>query len=122
MIIILAEEVFSYIELTVNASSFSGSDYYEHSAKDMLHARLVLECSSTIATKISKYHFNFCCQHQITYFISCPVKHCKATRRIRFASVVRPRLPQSQARFPTGSFNYGQISDLFAVFSTQIEE
>lgn len=70
-------------------------------------------------TNISKYHFNFCCQHQITYFISCPVKHRKATRRISFASVVRPCLSQRQARLPTDSFNYGQISDRF---SSQIKE
>lgn len=30
----------------------------------------------------SGYHFNFWCQHQITYLISCLVKHCIATRRI----------------------------------------
>lgn len=68
-------------------------------------------------TEISKYHFNFCCQHQITYFISCPVKHRKATCRISFASVVRPCLSQRLARLPTDSFNYGQISDRFAVDS-----
>lgn len=67
--------------------------------------------------EISKYHFNFCCQHQITYFISCPVKHRKATCRISFASVVRPCLSQRLARLPTDSFNYGQISDRFAVDS-----
>lgn len=68
-------------------------------------------------TEISKYHFNFCCQHQITYFISCPVKHRKATRRISFASVVRPCLSQRLARLPTDSFNYDQISDRVAVDS-----
>lgn len=30
----------------------------------------------------SGYHFNFWCQHQITYLISCLAKHCIATRRI----------------------------------------
>lgn len=68
-------------------------------------------------TEISRYHFSFCCQHQIAYFISCPVKHCKATRRISFASVVRPCLSQRRARLPTDSFNYGHISDRFAVDS-----
>lgn len=72
------------------------------------------ECS---LTEISKYHFNFCCQHQITYFISCPVKHRKATCRISFASVVRPCLPQRLPRLPTDSFNYGYISDRIAVDS-----
>ena len=30
----------------------------------------------------SGYHFNFWCQHEITYLSSCLVKHCIATRRI----------------------------------------
>lgn len=62
-------------------------------------------------TEISKYHFNFCRQHQITYFISCSVKHNNATRRISFASVVRPCLPPRLAFLPTDSFNYGYGSD-----------
>lgn len=68
-------------------------------------------------TQFSKHHFNSCCQHQITYFISCPVKHYKATCRISFASLVQPCLSQRLACSPTDNFNYGQISDRFAVDS-----
>lgn len=68
-------------------------------------------------TQIRKYHFSFCCQHQITYFISRPVKQRKATCRISFASTVQPYLPQRQARLPTDSFNYGYVSDRITVDS-----
>lgn len=68
-------------------------------------------------TEISKYHFNFCRQHQITYFISCPVKHNNATRRISFASVVQPCLPPRLAFLPTDSFNYDSGSDHITVNS-----
>lgn len=68
-------------------------------------------------TEISKYHFNFCRQHQITYFISCPVKHNNATWRISFASVVQPCLPPRLAFLPTDSFNYSSGSDHITVNS-----
>lgn len=68
-------------------------------------------------TRISESHFNFRCQHRITYFISCPVKRRKATHRICFASLVRPCLSLRRARLPTDTFNYGQISDRSTVDS-----
>lgn len=67
------------------------------------------------SSQISKYHFNFCCQHHITYFISCPVEHRKATCTIGFASVAWPCLSQRPTCLSTDIFNYGQISDPAAV-------
>lgn len=88
----------------------SHSNTYESSTVEVRSA----QCS---LTEISKYHFNFCRQHQITYFISCPVKHNNATCRISFASVVQPCLPPRLAFLPTDSFNYGSGSDHITVNS-----
>lgn len=88
----------------------SHTNAYESSTVEVRSA----QCS---LTEISKYHFNFCRQHQITYFISCPVKHNNATWRISFASVVRPCLPPRLAFLPTDSFNYGYGSDHITVNS-----
>lgn len=88
----------------------SHTNAYESSNVEVKSA----QCS---LTEISKYHFNFCRQHQITYFISCPVKHNNATWRISFASVVRPCLPPRLAFLPTDSFNYSYGSDHITVHS-----
>lgn len=48
--------------------------------------------SHSSMTSTSRYHFNFGCQHQITYFISCLAKRPIATRRSRCAPFVPPCL------------------------------
>lgn len=53
---------------------------------------LSLRSSLSSLTRGCRYHFNFWCQHQITYFISCLAKHPIATCRSGRAQLVLPCL------------------------------